>query len=143
MVVEASVIPVELAPDLDRHHEELTGSLYDLLERHYSLKDASEEQYLEVASPSAEQRRLLYLSAQASVVRIRGLSIETSGRPFDCFEQVYPSTDFVFYLSGGDTRQFLVSSATKDWSVLHFEHQEPTTGTQRRNTAKKRGPTQP
>ena len=139
MVVEASVIPVELAPDLDRHHEELTGSLYELLERHYSLKDASEEQYLEVPRRAPNSGGFSISSAQASVVRIRGLSIETSGRPFDCFEQVYPATDFVFYLSGGDTRQFLVSSATKDWSVLHFKDQEPTTGTQRRTTSKKRG----
>ena len=123
MVVENSTIPLDLAPGLDRYHEALTGSLYELLERHFSLKDTSEEQYLEVASPSDEQRRLLHLSAQASVVRIRGLSVDDLGRPFDCFEQVYPATEFVFYISGGTTRQFLVSSAEKDWSVSHARAQ--------------------
>lgn len=117
MVYETSAIPVELAPQLDRHREELKGSLYELLERHYALRDSSEEQFLEVASPTEEQRRLLRLSAQSTVVHIRGLSIDASGRPFDCFEQVYPATDFVFYISGGAQRQLLVSSASKDWSV--------------------------
>jgi GntR family transcriptional regulator len=121
MVVETSVIPVERAPDLGEHYEELTGSLYELLERHCSLKDVSEEQFLEVVLPTDEQRRLLHLSAHTSVVRIRGISIEASGRPFDCFEQVYPAADFVFYLSGGATGQLLVNSATKDWSVSQLE----------------------
>jgi GntR family transcriptional regulator len=140
MVVETSVIPVELAPGLDQHREELTGSLYELLEEHWSLKDASEEQYLEVASPSDEQRRLLHLSAQAVVVRIRGLSVDVSGRPFDCFEQVYPATDFVFYLSGGATRQLLVSPATRDWSVSQRGAREPSP---RRSTAEQKGAKQP
>jgi GntR family transcriptional regulator len=135
MVVETSVIPVELAAGLEQYYEELTGSLYELLERHFSLKDASEEQYLEVASPSDEQRRLLHMSAQVQVVRIRGLSIDASGRPFDCFEQVYPATDFVFYLSGGATRQLLVSAATKDWSVTQLESGETTAGSQHSNIA--------
>jgi GntR family transcriptional regulator len=124
IVAETSIIPVALAPDLDGYRDALSGSLYELLEQNFSLKDVSEEQYLEVASPTAEHRRLLSLSAQASVVRIRGLSSDTSGRPFDCFEQVYPSTDFVFYLSGGETRQLLVSSATKDWSVGQIEDRQ-------------------
>lgn len=117
MIVETSAIPVKLAPGLDEYSGELTGSLYELLERHFGLRDSSEEQYMKVASPTDEQRRLLQLSAQSRVVSIRGLSIDASGRPFDCFEQVYPATDFVFYLSGGTSRQLLVSSPDKDWSV--------------------------
>ncbi len=138
IVAETSIIPVALAPDLDRFHDELSGSLYELLEEKFSLKDTSEEQYLEVASPTAEHRRLLSLSAQASVVRIRGLSSDTSGRPFDCFEQVYPSTDFLFYLSGGESRQLLVSSATKDWSVVPLEGRPESAEPTRLTTAKKR-----
>ena len=139
MVVETSAIPVELAPGLDRHLDEMTGSLYELLERHFSLRDTSEEQYLKVASPTDEQRRLLHLSAQATVVCIRGLSIDASGRPFDCFEQVYPATDFVFYLSGGASRQLLVSSANKDWSVTRLQGRERTGNSQQRQTSAKRG----
>jgi GntR family transcriptional regulator len=139
MVVETSAIPVELAPGLERHYGELTGSLYELLERHFSLRDSSEEQYLSVASPTGEQRRLLHLSAQATVVCIRGLSIEASGRPFDCFEQVYPATDFVFYLSGGASRQLLVSSANKDWSVSRLQTRERTSEPRQRITSAKRG----
>ncbi|MHB1509801.1 MAG: GntR family transcriptional regulator [Acidimicrobiales bacterium] len=121
MVVETAAIPVELAPDLDCYGAEVTDSLYGLLERRYLLEDASEEQYLEVVSPTDEQRRLLNLSAGSSVVRIRGLSIDPGGRPFDCFEQVYPASDFAFYLPGGATRELIVNPATKDWTVSQID----------------------
>src|SRR6185437_10632439 len=47
-VVETSIIPVALAPELDRLVSDLPGSLYDLLGREYGLEDEYEEQYLEV-----------------------------------------------------------------------------------------------
>lgn len=117
LVVESSVIPVSLAPDLEEHRDALAGSLYQLLQDRYGLRDEAEEQYLEVVAPTVEQRRLLHLAAHALVMRIRGLTVDQAGRPFDCFEQVYPATDFAFYLSGGTARKLLVDPGQRDWSV--------------------------
>jgi hypothetical protein len=49
-IYETAVIPVALAPGLDRYTAELNGSLYALMAERYGLEDQAEEQYLEVAS---------------------------------------------------------------------------------------------
>lgn len=116
-VLETAVIPVALAPELDMLVDHLAGSLYDLLASEYGLVDAYEEQYLEVISPSAGQSRLLKLPARAQLVRIRGLSMDQAGLPFDCFEQLYPANQFAFAISGSASRRLLPAPGHKDWEV--------------------------
>lgn len=116
-VVETSIIPVELAPDLDRLVSGLGGSLYDLLARECGLEDEYEEQYLEVVVPAQEERRLLAIPPRTQVVRIRGLSMDKSGTPFDCFEQLYPATQFAFAISGSTSRHLLPTPGFQDWDV--------------------------
>lgn len=116
-VLETSVIPVALAPELDGLVSHLGGSLYDLLASEYGLVDCYEEQYLEVISPTQEETRLLKLPARTQVVRIRGLSTDEAGLPFDCFEQLYPAHQFAFAISGSATRQLLPAPGRRDWGV--------------------------
>jgi len=116
-VLESSVIPVALAPELEAMVGRLAGSLYDLLAAEYGLVDSYEEQYLEVLAPTQEEARLLELRARAQVVRIRGLSADETGLPFDCFEQLYPAHQFVFAFSGSATRQLLPAPGNRDWEV--------------------------
>jgi DNA-binding GntR family transcriptional regulator len=117
-VVETSIIPVALAPDLDQLVERLGGSLYDLLARECKLEDEYEEQYLEVVVvPDAEARRLLSIPPRTPVVRIRGLSMDKSGIPFDCFEQLYRATEFAFAISGSTSRQLFPTPGFQDWEV--------------------------
>jgi DNA-binding GntR family transcriptional regulator len=116
-VVETSIIPVALAPDLDRLVER-RGSLYDLLARECKLEDEYEEQYLEVVVvPDADTRRLLNLPPRTPVVRIRGLSVDKSGTPFDCFEQLYRATEFAFAISGSTSRRLFPTPGLPDWEV--------------------------
>lgn len=116
-MVETSIIPVPLAPELDQMVSRLGGSLYDLLQRECGLEDSYEEQYLEVIVPSQAERRLLAIPARTQVVRIRGLSIDPGGTPFDCFEQLYPAADFAFAISGSASRHLLPTPAFQDWTV--------------------------
>ena len=120
-VLETSVIPVALAPELEAMVGRLDGSLYDLLAAEYGLVDSYEEQYLEVLAPTHEEARLLDLPARAQVVRIRGLSADETGLPFDCFEQLYPAHQFVFAFSGSATRQLLPAPGSRDWKVRSQE----------------------
>lgn len=120
-VLETSVIPLELAPELEAMIGRLEGSLYDLLADEYGLVDSYEEQYLEVLVPTLEEAKLLELPARAQVVRIRGLSADETGLPFDCFEQLYPAHQFVFAFSGSATRQLLPAPGDKDWEVRRQE----------------------
>jgi DNA-binding GntR family transcriptional regulator len=117
-VVETSIIPVALAPDLDQLISRLGGSLYDLLARECGLQDDYEEQYLEVVvTPDKEERRLLSLPPRTPVVRIRGLSLDKSGTPFDCFEQLYRATEFAFAISGSTSRHLFPTPGFQDWGV--------------------------
>jgi GntR family transcriptional regulator len=116
-VVETSIIPTGLAPELDRLVGQLNGSLYDLLDREYGLEDEYEEQYLEVIMPSLAERRLLSIPPRTQVVRIRGLSMDKAGTPFDCFEQLYPATEFAFAISGSTSRHLLPTPGSQDWEV--------------------------
>ena len=116
-VVETSHIPVTLAADLDRQLGGFRGSLYDLLAREYGLADEYEEQYLEVVAPAADERRLLAVAARTLLVRIRGLSMDTSGTPFDCFEQLYPATQFAFAISGSTARRLFPTPEFQHWAV--------------------------
>ena len=116
-VLETSVIPVALAPELDALVSRLAGSLYDLLAAEYDLVDTYEEQYLEVLGTTGEEARLLELPARTQVVRIRGLSADSAGLPFDCFEQLYPAHQFAFAFAGSATRQLLLAPGSRDWGV--------------------------
>jgi GntR family transcriptional regulator len=116
-VVETSIIPTALAPGLDRLVTGLRGSLYDLLGREYGLEDEYEEQYLEVIMPAQEERRLLAIAPRTQVVRIRGLSMDKAGTPFDCFEQLYPAAGFAFAISGSTSRHLLPTPGFQDWDV--------------------------
>src|SRR4029077_13851803 len=116
-VVETSIIPVALAPELDRLVSDLPGSLYDLLGREYGLEDEYEEQYLEVIMPTQEERRRLSIAPRTQVVRIRGLSMDKAGTPFDCFEQLYPAAECAFAISGSTSRHLLPTPGFQDWDV--------------------------
>jgi GntR family transcriptional regulator len=117
-VVETSIIPVALAPDLDQLVTRRNGSLYDLLAREFGLQDEYEEQYLEVVvTPGQQERRLLSIPSRTPVVRIRGLSMDKSGTPFDCFEQLYRATEFAFAISGSTSRQLFPTPGFQDWDV--------------------------
>jgi DNA-binding GntR family transcriptional regulator len=117
-VVETSIIPVVLTPDLDQLVSRLSGSLYDLLARECGLEDDYEEQYLEVVvTPDREERRLLSIPPRTPVVRIRGLSMDKSGTPFDCFEQLYRATEFAFAISGSTSRHLFPTPGLQDWGV--------------------------
>jgi GntR family transcriptional regulator len=118
-ILETAVIPVALAPSLDRFADGLTGSLYELLVRQYGLEDQAEEQYLEVTAADDEERRLLRLPSKSQVVRLRGLSTDQRGVPFDCFTQVYPALEFGFYISGGTSRGLFGKPVQEGWNVTY------------------------
>jgi GntR family transcriptional regulator len=116
-ILETAVIPVALAPALDRYATELSGSLYQLLADRYGLEDHAEEQYLEVAAADSEERRLLRLPPRSQVVRLRGLSVDKQDVPFDCFVQVYPALEFGFYISGATSRELFRGPVRDGWDV--------------------------
>jgi GntR family transcriptional regulator len=114
-ILEQAIIPLRLAPDLAKRVAGLTGSLYELLQREYLLSDEYEEQFLAVALPSPAERRLLRLGTKERVVRLRGVTFDARGVPFDCFQQLYPADEFVFYISGQTARHVFKASDLEEW----------------------------
>ena len=125
MISESSYIPVHLAPGLGDDIREPGISLYRILADRYGLADAYEEQHLEIVKSTPSDRRMLDLTSRDQVVRIRGVSFSVDGRPFDCFEQCYPSDGFTFYLSGSTDRRVLPMTTTSAWGLQHSVPRQP------------------
>ena len=116
-VLERSAMPQRLVPEIDETVLRAGGSLYGLLADRFGITASHEEQYLHVGTPTAEERRLLELHGHQPVVRLRGASVTAEGVPFDCFEQVYPASDFVFYISGAAHGELLAANESMAWGV--------------------------
>ena len=116
-ILEQAVLPVSLIPTLDRSRLASGGSLYRFLEEQYGLRDDSEEQYLEVVSPSETETAHLELRPGDRIVRIRGVSLTGTGVPFDSFQQAYPASDFVFYFAGRTARHGLRAAEIPGWGT--------------------------
>jgi DNA-binding GntR family transcriptional regulator len=115
IILETSVLPFRLVPDLDRHVATLT-SLYDLLETVYGLRDENEQQLLDIVAPGLHERRQLGLRTRDLVARIRGVSIDSRGAPFDAFEQLYPTGEFAFSYSTSGLQPLLAQPDLGNWS---------------------------
>jgi GntR family transcriptional regulator len=124
MILETATIPVALATDLDVVYRE--GSLYSTLAEHYGLDDDYEEQFLDVVHPDAESRSLLRLSARDLVVRIRGITRDARGVPFDVFEQQYPAAEFAFVIAGRADRRLHHGDLLRDWSTTPVDENDET-----------------
>jgi DNA-binding GntR family transcriptional regulator len=124
-VIEEALIPQRLAPGLDHHPDALSGSLYALLGRTYGLLDHHEEQLLEIRTAGQRERKLLGLAARANIVRLRGVSFTPEDVAFDCFEQIYPAEDFVFYISGQTARRLFRPADLHDWGATPVRDARP------------------
>jgi GntR family transcriptional regulator len=116
-ILEDAILPLSRVPELDWPLLASGRSLYRFLADRYGLTDAYEEQYLEVAEPDEREREFLRLPRGRPIVRLRGVTFDERGGPYDCFRQVYPADEFVFYISGSTARRVVQSPNVRDWSV--------------------------
>lgn len=116
-ILERAVLPLSLVPAIDQQHLAAGHSLYRYIEERYNLSDEYTEQAFEVDTPSSWEAEQLGLVPGDPMVRVRGVSFGTDGRPFDCFEQCYRATKFTFYTAGQTRHRILNPSALSQWSV--------------------------
>ena len=116
-VLEKAVLPLSLVPSLDEDHLAAGGSLYSHLAERYGLTDDFVEQAFEVDHPNSWEREHLRLSARDNIVRIRGVSVDAAGVAFDSFQQTYPASEFIFYLSGSSRRKLVEATDSGSWSI--------------------------
>ncbi len=117
-ILEQAVLPLSLVPAINESDLQAGDSLYTLLAERYGLRDDYAEQSLEVDKPTAAEREALDLGPRDQIVRIRGVSFTVDGKAFDCYQQTYKASDFVFYTSGSGSRHLLQPTDMKQWVVL-------------------------
>ncbi len=116
-ILERAVLPLSRVPAIDRDALAKGESLYRFLERRYGLTDEYTEQAFEVDTPNGWEAEQLALGQGHPVVRIRGVSFDSAGYAFDCFEQCYRATKFTFYTSGQTRHRILGPTELSNWSV--------------------------
>ena len=116
-ILERAVLPLSRVPAIDRGLLAEGGSLYRFIEERYDLKDDYTEQAFEVDTPSSWEAEQLGVTATDPIVRVRGVSFDTDGKAFDCFEQCYRATKFTFYTAGQTRHRILGPSELSNWSV--------------------------
>ncbi|MCB2093359.1 MAG: GntR family transcriptional regulator [Rhodobacteraceae bacterium] len=116
-ILEQAILPLSLIPAIKEDQLASGGSLYGLLAECYGLRDDYSEQALEVDKPTPEEKRGLELGPRDQIVRIRGVSFTAKGTAFDCYQQTYRASEFVFYASGSANRHLLQPTDLKQWIV--------------------------
>jgi DNA-binding GntR family transcriptional regulator len=116
-ILERAVLPLSRVPSIDRDRLAAGESLYRFLQERYGLTDEYTEQAFEVDTPNSWESDQLELDPGELVVRIRGVSFDSAGQAFDCFEQCYRATKFTFYTAGQTRHRILGPSELSNWSV--------------------------
>lgn len=116
-IYERAVLPLSRVPVLDEDYLSAGESLYAYLRNHFGLSDATTEQVIEVGHPRPEERKHLHLKVSDAVVRVRGISFADEGFPYDCYEQTYEASSFIFYVSGSERREVLQSVDLQPWLI--------------------------
>jgi DNA-binding GntR family transcriptional regulator len=116
-ILERAVLPLSRVPSVDQDHLARGESLYRFIEERYGLTDEYTEQAFEVDTPNSWEAEQLGVTQGDPIVRIRGVSFDTGGKAFDCFEQCYRATKFTFYTAGQTRHRILGPSELSNWSV--------------------------
>lgn len=119
-ILERAVLPLSRVPAIDKDRLERGESLYRFIEERYGITDDYTEQAFEVDAPSSWESEQLELTAGDPIVRVRGVSFDSEGQAFDCFEQCYRASKFTFYTGGQTRTRILGPSALSNWSVAPF-----------------------
>jgi DNA-binding GntR family transcriptional regulator len=119
-ILERAILPLNLVPSLEQDELASGCSLYRFLAERHGLHDAHIEQFFEVVQPSKIEQANLQIGATELVVRIRGVSFTGDDVAFDCWQQTYRASDFVFSISGVAERRLLKAAQISPWSISPF-----------------------
>lgn len=119
-ILERAILPLNLVPNLDQDKLASGASLYRFLSETHGLDDTHIEQFFEVVTPSRMEQQNLKIGSDELVVRIRGVSFTANDVAFDCWQQTYRASDFIFSISGVAERRLVKAENISPWSVSPF-----------------------
>lgn len=94
MALETASIPSHLCPGIA--DEDLTGSLYDLLERKYGIALARASQVIEGVHAGPAEAALLSIPVGAALLRLRRRSVDATGVPVEYVVALYRADRWMF-----------------------------------------------
>ena len=95
MALETSFIPSELCSGIE--HQDLTGSLYALLETTYDLRLARAEQTLEGLPAGEREAELLAIHAGDVLLRLKRTSFDAGGLAVEYVHALYRADKYIFF----------------------------------------------
>ncbi len=119
-ILERAILPLNLVPNLDQDKLASGASLYRFLSETHGLDDTHIEQFFEVVTPSRMEQHNLKIGSDELVVRIRGVSFTANDVAFDCWQQTYRASDFIFSISGVAERRLLKPKTSRPGPSVPF-----------------------
>ena len=81
MLIEDSYFPISAAPDL--LDQDLTGSLYELLAKRYSVKPAHKKETITPEIPTSWEQKKLQLRPNQPILRVKRTTFEGTEAPIE------------------------------------------------------------
>jgi GntR family transcriptional regulator len=85
--LERAVLPSALVPGLPER--ELSGSLYELLDREYALRPGEAIEHIEVVSATPDEARILEIDAGAPLILVTRTTTDAAGRLFEYSQDLF------------------------------------------------------
>lgn len=95
--IQTSYLPARLCPDLESN--DLSASLYQLLETRYKLRLWNGEQVIRARCATAEERKLLQVKPCTAVLYMERVSYAATGEPVEYLEAVWRGDRYEFKAS--------------------------------------------
>jgi GntR family transcriptional regulator len=85
--LERAVLPSALVPGLPER--ELSGSLYELLDREYALRPGEAIEHIEVVAATPDEARILEIDAGAPLILVTRTTTDAAGRLFEYSQDLF------------------------------------------------------
>jgi GntR family transcriptional regulator len=97
MSIEKVYIPYYLCSDIEKY--DLSGSLYDILEKHYNLAPKKAEQCIEATTGTKREQEILNIKLRAPVLKIERTTYLPSNTPLEYVTSIYRGDKYKFYVT--------------------------------------------
>jgi len=99
MMLEVRCINLMLCPGINK--EDLSGSLYDIYEKHYGIILEKAKQHLKIVFLKEKEAKLLDCKIGAPSFLVTGTTYTTNGQSIEYEESLYRGDEYDFFVEVG------------------------------------------
>jgi Transcriptional regulators len=97
MSIEKVYIPYYLCSDIEKH--DLSGSLYEALEKYYNLVPKRADQCIEATVAAKREQEILKIKQRAPVLKIERTTYLSNNTPLEYVTSIYRGDKYKFYVT--------------------------------------------